>query len=496
MQDLIRLAGIVAENTPNILPVVDKADNTSLEGRLFQILRKKEALADEDACFILYGNRDVTPSYRMLKSRLRKKLLNTVTFIEFDDNLFSKNEIVHAEAFSLLQQISRLYTLSKFDVVETLADRVIGIAQQAELNDLLVMAYEFKVRTNIMLNNISQFEKNQKKLQHYYFLDGKEREAFLIYFKLRSQNSNYVSNFRKQRTAYEDALPLLKDLWESTGSSKIYNYYHLLLTAYLELIGKYEQILDAIVETEDLLAQGKLNKYWLNEHYNAFIKVFALLMLRRLQEGLDCSRRYVRLFKEGTGNWYAFLNNYVTLALHSKDYKTAVEVCKMVISKGRAGIMVPRMYELWLLIERYVRLVSHKAGAELSHTLLSTEADPSIISKDKDGYNLPLLIVDYIEKLSYLNEKELEQYTARFEKYIIKYLKGHAAARARLILKLLIISMKEDARNLEKKGARHYRKLLATPPTRDPLAEVEIIPYEHLWELVLERLQKRNLLHY
>ena len=82
MQDLKRIARITASNTPSALPVVDKSDNLSLEGRLYQLIKNSENLTDEEACYFLYGEQKLTPSYRMLKSRLRKKLLNSLFFTE------------------------------------------------------------------------------------------------------------------------------------------------------------------------------------------------------------------------------------------------------------------------------------------------------------------------------------------------------------------------------------------------------------------------------
>ena len=198
MQDLIRLAGVVAENTPNTLPVVDNTDSTSLEGRFYQLLRQKEAHTDEDACAMLYGNSEVTSSYRMLKSRVRKKLLNNLFFVEISERHVKISKKLLLECHATLLQANKLLALQEYVLAEKLVDQVISMAQKAELNDVLANAYEFKQQRDLLTQDRGRFEKNLKLMQRYHLLDAKEKEALGLLFTkvaiIDAESSTVFSN--------------------------------------------------------------------------------------------------------------------------------------------------------------------------------------------------------------------------------------------------------------------------------------------------------------
>ena len=55
---------------------------------------------------------------------------------------------------------------------------------------------------------------------------------------------------------------------------------------------------------------------------------------------------------------------------------------------------------------------------------------------------------------------------------------------------MLTVTEDYDEASCRIKGAKHYQKLIETPTPGDAYAEIEIVPYEHLWELILETLPK------
>jgi hypothetical protein len=73
-------------------------------------------------------------------------------------------------------------------------------------------------------------------------------------------------------------------------------------------------------------------------------------------------------------------------------------------------------------------------------------------------------------------------------------MKVPGAERSKLFLKLLLLCFKEafHFKPIKAKGARTFEKLSNTPQPKDIFAEVEIIPYEHLWEFILEVLSGKS----
>ena len=487
MQELGRLINLIDYGSPKLLPMIDPEDHESLEGKLYHLLKLNPIIADEEACQILYGERQVISSFRMLKSRVRKKLLNNLLFIELPERHVRVNKKLLIECQTLLLQANKLLALDESVLADKLVDQVISLAQKAELNDVLAKAYEIKQQKDLTSQDRGRFEKNLKLMQHYHLIDSKEKEALVLFNQLKFEVSMNISNMRKQGSSYLNLLMKLRELWESTGSSNIYNSYYLMNMGFQEIVGNYEQILENIAEAETLLSNKKLNPFWFNHHFTIFIKVYACLRLQKIDEGLRIASVYLDSYKEGSSNWFAFLENYLMLSLHKRDLALAVTLSERAFENHVLSFPLPGIKERWALFFRFLRIAAPELISEKLSEATLDDFETSIISRDKEGLNLPLMIVQYLERLPDLDDEELELYVTRFDKYALKYLKGHAAVRARLFLKLLGLSMKEDARNLKKKGASTLKKLQNTPLTRDPIAEVEIIPYEHLWEVVQER---------
>ncbi len=493
MQDLRRLSRLVANNNPKSYPVIDHLDENSLECKLYHIFKSDKIISDEEACYVLYGEKKITASYRMLKSRLRKKLLNSLIFSELTENYFGIKKVRQSECFNLLQQANKLLALSENVLAENVADQVVSLAIEAELNDMLVKAYEIKQSIDLFSHNRKQFERNFKLLENYYYLESKERAASLIFNKLKFEVNINISNNRKQGAAYQKSLTLLKQLWEETGSSKIYDFYHMLRIGYCQILGDFKGIIDIIEEGDRLLENGKINKIWFNYRFNNYIRVYAYLRDNKLEKGLYYAKLHLNNFKEGTHNWFAFLENYLLISFHKKDYKLASDIYQLAIKNGILDYPIISIKERWVIFRRMLKVLTQNDKSLLYSEIIEIkEDDVAFLLKDKEGLNLVILIIEVLEVLPKLDLDDMDRYADKLRAYTAKYLKGSMAVRAKLFIKLLLISLEKDSKDINVRGEKTLMKLINTPIPGDAFAEVEIVPYEHLWELVLELLKKRQ----
>ena len=113
-------------------------------------------------------------------------------------------------------------------------------------------------------------------------------------------------------------------------------------------------------------------------------------------------------------------------------------------------------------------------------------------SKDKQGFNVTILILQY---LYFLKRKDTDSLLHRIEamrKYAGTHLKDNFSDRTKSLFKLLMLVVKEDFRATQcrKKGRYLYEKLQTISPPGDAYAEIEIIPFEHIWEIILDILNE------
>jgi hypothetical protein len=113
-------------------------------------------------------------------------------------------------------------------------------------------------------------------------------------------------------------------------------------------------------------------------------------------------------------------------------------------------------------------------------------------SKDKQGFNVAILVLQFLYYLRAEDTDMLSYLIEGLKKYAGRHLQENFSKRSVYFFKLLMMVVKADLDYVEsqKKGRVLYEKLQATPVPGDAYAEIEIIPYEQLWAIVLKTLEE------
>ena len=205
--------------------------------------------------------------------------------------------------------------------------------------------------------------------------------------------------------------------------------------------------------------------------------------MRAAQEG-------IHLFESTSSNWFFFQEYHLLLALHRKKYDYAQQLLQTVLQNPAMVKLRPVALERWELYRGYVDFVAPPTAPAIP----TPPAQWSLIlpeySRDKSGQNVAILV---LQLLHYLRQHNLDEALVRLErlrKYQQRHLRGDSAQRSRLFLRLLrsLTDTDFDAAKARKRGQATLETLTHAPPPGDAFGEIEIIPYEHLWELVLHQL--------
>ncbi|WP_162052562.1 hypothetical protein [Pontibacter pamirensis] len=494
MDELKRLAKLVVERSSKTSPLINQQDEDSLETKLFNLIKSDNIISDEAAAEALYGINSASASYRMLKSRVRKKLFNHLHFLAFPESKYRVSGIESYNCSALILEAQCLILASEYRIADKLLSQAIALAKTNDLNDCMIRALEQRQIINSAIHNIKLYYKTQSELQKYYDIEAKERAALQLSRFANIEMSAGVNGRNRFISEVPKILNELQDLWKNSMSSLIFNSYHSLSIHYLELCGDYEAISDAVEKAEQLLKEGHVHSNWFNHRYNQYIRVYALLQTKQYELGISLARQYIHQFEPYTLNWFAFMENYLLLALHSENYELASELMQESLGSQHIHTIQNAAKERWELFRRYL-LLTHTIIPSINIVNLpqGVLTELVMLPKDKVGFNLSLLVLETIN--SFLNQSidDYESHAERMRKYISKYLRGEKSERPRVFLRLLLLVINENFHPIrsKEKGQKLYDKLSQTAPPGDAFAEVEIIPYEHLWELVLKVLEKR-----
>ncbi len=442
---------------------------------------------DTEAAQQLYNDLPNNYKYKMLKHRVKAKLYDMLLLYEFDND---ENLIYQQEQYcqQLLIKANVLFRNQRFQLAVSIANKALSVAIMFSFTNQTLLAYELILSCYAFTGKHTLYQKQVSEYNK--MLDNKitERKAQNIYQLMRVSAHKSVKNRRLLVAELDLKVQEVKELWRCSGTYEAFNSFYKLSILYYEMIGDFEKILQLTIFSEKLLAKGLVNKYRFDSLYNKYILVYALLRLKRYATGLEYATEYMKLFDERSANWFAFQENFYLLAIHEKNYELAEVVIHRVLHNNSINNVSVSAKERWKIYEAYLFVINRKiySGKAINPFLMSLPE----YSKDKQGFNVAILILQFIY---YLQKKETEALLYRIEslkKYINTHLKDSFSLRSKLFLKLLILSVTEDfnAAACRKKGLKLYQKLIETPTPGDAYAEIEIVPYEHLWEHILSVL--------
>lgn len=242
-------------------------------------------------------------------------------------------------------------------------------------------------------------------------------------------------------------------------------------------------------------------KYVANVPLQAFYyqAMMCYIQLRDYPHGKAIAQKGIALLEEGTFNWFKYQELLVILAFHTRSYGDGFEVLKKVVQHRKFGALPERSRQYWKIIEAYhyylIELGKIKLNSEdhiLSRFRIARFAnDTPFFSKDRRGVNIPILIFQIVFLLLQKKETEVELRIEAIARYSTRYLVKDDTFRSNCFIKMLMVLPQTGfhrvatMRNTEK-----YLKLLKEKPLDfvNQAHEVEIIPYEDLWEMVLGTL--------
>ena len=250
---------------------------------------------------------------------------------------------------------------------------------------------------------------------------------------------------------------------------------------------------------EDAIAFFRKKDFESNLPLQAFYYqlVVCYIQLQEFEKGAEVIQQYQSIFEEGSFNWYKLQELFFLLAMYTRHYSKAFEVCDMVQKKLRSGNHPSQIAEMWKIYEAYVHFLVYLKKIELPQDYASKFKvgkflnDIPTYSKDKQGMNIPILVIQILFTISEHNYNQSIDRMEAIEKYCSRYLKQNETFRSSCFIKALLqIPAAAFHQEVVTRKAQKYIDMLNTQPLEVAYQthEIEIIPYEHLWEMALETL--------
>ncbi len=504
MKNLIEISRIITKKKIRKIEVFDGATLDSANSKFtefYDALMAGKFKNDRDAATFLYDCGPTDDKYRQLKSRFRKRLLNTLFFL--DTNMPSTNNYDRAY-FSCNKDWTLIRILIVNNAHQTAVDHtkaVFLIALKYRFADIIVNCCRILRQYASLAGNETEFNEYDAYLKEYSLILEAETQSEELFQRMLLQYgkpAEEIVNLVEQFGEYCDALVALSE----TYSSSAIVYYNMLLvwTYRFEMQCDYENMLEVctraekyIEENPDFLQQDKLATFHLK-------KMSAYLHLRDFKNGRANVEKSLQLFQEGSEEWFLFMEYYLLLAFHTDNFLNVYAIFNRAKANPKFKKLDSDSREKWKVYEVYMTyfLESNKgqqaevfkSQAKKTFKVSRFLNDAVLYPKEQRVLTIHMLIAQILFLLDNNNQVQATEKVDRLRSYISKHLEGPEHYRMIQFIRLLNQLSKADFQinNLENME-KYYNRLIEQPFFyRGLLTEMEVVPFEKLWNHILARL--------
>lgn len=453
---------------------------------------------DEEALQELYPDDPSSASYRKLKSDLKDRMLDAILSLRFEGNKYNGYQRAYFRSYKEWAAIKILMSHGTGETAADLATRLLKQVQQYEFTALAqditsMLRLHFGARMGDM-DKFEQFNQQYKALQEVLQWEGLAEEHYILL------SSAYIH----AKGTREDITDLSRQLFETLrpGLEKFKTYRLYFYTALIEL-ASYTSVHQYAAA---LQVCKKYIDHFMEKQYEAHVPLQVLhyqellchIQLKNYTDGHASAVNCARLVKEGSFNWFKFQESLFILSMHTGEYQAAYQVFNAITRHKYFDHLPDSAREMWTIFGAYLAflLQTGKIKPDTKDKLKSLRAsrfqnDTPLFSKDKKGMNIPILIGQLLLLLAEGKKSAYIDKIESLEQYNYKYLRNKYNMRnhyfIKILLKIPLAGFNKE--NLKEKTKELLHSLKGTPGSSVFQNSIfEIIPYETLYEIVLEHL--------
>ncbi|MEN0045476.1 MAG: hypothetical protein AAF806_00310 [Bacteroidota bacterium] len=500
MKRLTELTELISKHKIKQLDVIGLSNDTSTPQRLYRIISEEKVETDKEAAKLLAKDSARDLSYKRAKNKLLRRLINTVLFIDAKKAMYNN------------------YQTAYYNCWKNFAAAKILVGKSANINGNILLAETLHIASKYEFTELAMHIAKQLRYQ-YGGLEGnrklfdqyneiyKRHEAIFIAENIVDEHytrliTYFASNRSKEGGLKEEANKSLKEINLSKLLEDFDSYQLHLRGRMIQLmaLSGYEQKMDYIQACDDAISffKEKIDVNPNSIHVFMHYKIVCCIQYLDYQAGKTAIENALAQATPNTHNW--FLDRYysIMLSLRCGFYEEAYAAFKLLESNKRLKNQSDQITEGFNLVRAYIHYLGAiskiKVVKQSRFNIKNFLRNIPVFSRDKEGLNIPVLIIHI---LLLIQQKDYEQIVSRLDalrKYGGKYIKEKERPRLICFIHMLgRIPMSRFHREATIRNAKKFRDRLADYPIREygQNFAIEIIPYEELWEMVVNSLDNK-----
>ena len=497
------LAELVARNKVKNIHVIGNPDAapTKLE-RLYRGLCSNQWESEESAAQELNYKNAQSPAFQKLKTRLHDRLLNTLLFIDINQPNFTELQRAYYSCYKNVAAVKILLGRSSRSYAMPIAEKTLKTALSFEFTEIaLTLAKDLR-------SHYSNIIGDSKKAASFNTIVKTQTNLYLAEIRADEYYSDLITNYVNSKATKPEIAKVAKDysikLRELLGENNSFRLnfvsYSVFILQY-EILNDYRGTLKICQEAIQYFERKKQPPpsvvFW-----NFSLKMLlCYIQLKQYQLGEKTSDKCLSLQPIGSNNWFGSLNYSIILYFHSEQINRAFSCFITAITNKNYSKLPNPLIEPWRIHEAFIFYFIRTGKIENadSKNLKSFRINKFLnevptYSKDKYGTNITILILHVLFLLLDGRYGEIIDRMESLKTYTHRYLRKDHTFRSNCFIKMLL---QLPAASFHKEGvirkAKKYKDKLESVPLEkaNQSVEIEIVPYEMLWEFVLDSLDNK-----
>ncbi len=458
---------------------------------------------DEEAAREIYQADPSDRRYRKLKNKLKNRLINTLVFIDANQPRFNEYAIARFNCLKLFtaQQIFTFYRGVRSS--EELGNKALKEADKYGFYSIALEITRSMRNRQAIRGTARDLASINQKIRRYQKILEAECLAEEYYYTLVANFSRSGGN---KGELLEGAIREEEELrpYTETYNSVMLTYYaHNFFAIRYILENNYPKALE-----ECKIAIGKIEERKYYPHIFLFALWFRILQchlqLKNYHEGELVVKRCLELTATGAiHNHFITREMHLLLSLHTEQYARGRDIYFDAIESDRFRLLSEHKKENWRIYGAFIHYLieigkvstaEEEDGKHKRFKLGKFLNEVPTYSKDKRGLNIPILIIQILFLLHRHRFSEVIDRTEALNTYVYRYLRRDETYRSNCFIKMILtLPPANFHRQAVIRRARKFQEKLELEPLEvsGESSEVEIIPYENLWEMVLDSLEDK-----
>ncbi|MCC6461833.1 MAG: hypothetical protein IT260_15265 [Saprospiraceae bacterium] len=500
MDELRELVSIVTKQKLKAVNAYSKLIQPgAVSMRLYNLVAEGSVRNDEDAMAALYPGGPRTVSYKRIKKSLREYLLQMLFVIDLHLPHYNPRQKAYFDCYKRWGAIKLLAGKTAHRSNLLFATELLRTALRYDFTDLaLDMARSLRLYYGSIEGDLKKYDQFGKQVQFLERMFHFENLGEDLYTDLVIR---FVNDKSTKKDVHEQAQKYFQQLEKAL---ELYPSYRLHFTGRLTEIIIYTSINDykkTIAICDKAIRFFDAKDYVANVPLQVFLyqEMVCYVQLRDYPRGRRAADRGFKLLENGSFNWFKYQELLLLLSLHAKEYQEAYQIYKNTIHHRRFNGLPAGIKQTWKIFEAYLfylievgRIRPDQPEKVISRIrIMRFINDVPLFSKDKRGMNIPILIFHILYLLLTKRYDEAIDRNEAIEKYSTRYLKKDDNYRSNCIIKMLLqVSDAGFHKTAVIRRAEKFTKMLQQVPLdfASQAHDIEIIPYEDLWEMALDSL--------